>query len=67
MKLIINAMTIVFFISITGCNKNEEPVKAADSAALKAPLEALEKSKQVNATVQDAAAQQREKIDEQAQ
>jgi len=67
MKPIIKMMLIMFFISITGCNKNEEPAKAADSAALKAPLEALEKSKQVNAAVQDAAAQQREKIDEQAQ
>jgi len=67
MKPIISVLVMLFSISMTGCNKDDKPVKAADSAALKAPLEALEKSRQVNGVVQEAAKQQREAIDEQAQ
>lgn len=67
MKLIINVLVMLLTLSITGCNKDDKPVKAADSAAFKAPLEALEKSKQVEANVLDAAEQQRKTIDEQSQ
>jgi hypothetical protein len=64
MKLITKLATILLFISITGCGEQDKQAKASDPVVLKTQLETLKKAKQVESTVQDAAAQQRKKIDE---
>ena len=64
MKLIFKIMSILWFISITGCGEQDNPPKAADPVVFKTQLDALDKAKQVERMVQDAAAQQRKTIDE---
>jgi len=65
MKLIIKvAAVVLLFIAITGCGEQDKPAKASDPAVFKTQLEALNKAKQVERTLQDAAAQQRRTIDE---
>lgn len=73
MKLIIRSLTILALVSIVACSKEEpqpEPVKTATPAILKMQVdsinnakEALSVSKQVDQTIQDSAAQQREAIE----
>jgi hypothetical protein len=64
MKLIFNVMTILLFISITGCGEQDKQTNAYEPAVLKTQLETLDKAKQVEGMLQDAAAQQRKAIDE---
>jgi hypothetical protein len=64
MKLIIKLTAILLFISITGCEEKDKQAKASDSIMLKTQLEALDKAKQVERTLQDSAEQQRKTIDE---
>ena len=64
MKLIIKLATMLLFISITGCGGQDQQAKASDTAVLKTQMDALDKAKQVERTLQDAAVQQRKTIDE---
>ncbi|MFI3157790.1 MAG: hypothetical protein QX199_16715 [Methylococcaceae bacterium] len=67
MTLIIRMAAILTLISIVACDKSDQPVKTAETGALKTQLDALEQAKQVEQVVQDAAEQQRQKIEEQTQ
>jgi hypothetical protein len=64
MKLIIKLTTMLLFISITACGDQDKQAKASDPVVLKTQLEALDKAKQVERMLQDAAVQQRKTIDE---
>ncbi|MGZ8175835.1 MULTISPECIES: hypothetical protein [Methylobacter] len=63
MKLLISVAAILVLVSIVGCNKDDKQVKAAETGLLKTQLETLEQAKQVEQQVQDAAEQQRQKIE----
>ncbi len=63
MKLLISVAAILVLVSISGCDKDDKQVKAADTGLLKTQLETLEQTKQVEQQVQDAAEQQRQKIE----
>ncbi len=63
MKLVIRAAAILMMVSIAGCGQDDKPVKTADSGVLKTQRETLEQAKQVEQVVQDAAEQQRQKIE----
>jgi hypothetical protein len=67
MKLLIGVAAILTLVSISGCDKDDKQVEAVDSGLLKTQLETLEQSKQVDRQVQDAAEQQRQKIEAQTQ
>ena len=67
MRLIIRTATILALVSAIGCGKDDKPVKAPDTGVLKAQLETLEQSKQVEQMVKDAAEQQRQKIEQETQ
>lgn len=64
MTLTIRVAAILILASITGCGKDDKPVKATDTVVLKTQLGTLEQAKQVGQVTQDAAEQQRQKIDE---
>jgi predicted small lipoprotein YifL len=64
MKLIFKMTAILWFISIAGCGEQDKPAKASEPVVLKTQLEALDKAKQVERMLQDAAEQQRKTIDE---
>jgi predicted small lipoprotein YifL len=64
MKLIFKMAAILWFVSITGCGEKDKQAKASDPVVLKTQLEALDKAKQVEGMLQDAAVQQRKTIDE---
>ena len=64
MKSILKLTTVLLFISITGCGEKDNQAKAPDPVVLKTQREALNKAKQVDNTLQDAATQQRKAIDE---
>ena len=64
MKSILKLMIVMLFISITGCGEQDKQAKAPDPAVLNTQREAFDKAKQVENTLQDAAAQQRKAIDE---
>jgi hypothetical protein len=65
MKLIIQLTAMLLFISISGCGEEQDKqTKAPNPVVLKTQREALDKAKQVESTLQDAAAQQRKAIDE---
>jgi hypothetical protein len=63
MKLIFKMVAILWFISIAGCGEQDKPAKVADLVVLQTQLEALDKAKQVERMLQDAAVQQRKTID----
>ena len=67
MKPILTLTTILLFIPITGCGEKDKQAKTPDPVVLRTQLEALDKAKQVESTLQDAAAQQRKTIDESTQ
>jgi predicted small lipoprotein YifL len=64
MKLIIKLTTMLLFISITACGDQDKQTKASDPVVLKTQLEDLDKAKQVERMLQDAAVQQRKTVDE---
>jgi len=55
---------LLLFVSIAGCEEKDKQAKASDPVAFKTQREALDKAKQVESTLQDAAEQQRKTIDE---
>jgi predicted small lipoprotein YifL len=55
---------LLLFVSIAGCEEKDKQAKASDPVVFKTQREALDKAKQVESTLQDAAAQQRKTIDE---
>jgi hypothetical protein len=55
---------LLLFVSIAGCEEKDKQAKASDPVVFKTQREALDKTKQVESTLQDAAAQQRKTIDE---
>ncbi|GEM_PF-1027846 len=57
-------LILLLFTSMTGCEDKDKQAKTADPVVFKTQLEALEKAKQVESTLQDAATQQRKAIDE---
>ncbi|MFZ2404860.1 MAG: hypothetical protein WAW41_06960 [Methylobacter sp.] len=65
MKLFIRTAAILMLVAMTGCGQDDKP--AADPGVLKTPLETLEQAKQVEQAVQDAAEQQRQKIEKETQ
>jgi len=67
MKLSITVAAILALISISACNKDDKQVEAVNPEPLKTQLETLEQSKQVEQQVQEAADQQRRKIEAQTQ
>jgi hypothetical protein len=67
MKSIIRMTVMLLWAAIAGCNGEGQPAAAADSEVLKAEREALEKAKAVEQTVLDAAAQQRQQIEQSTQ
>lgn len=67
MKSIIKAAATMLVVLVAGCSEEQKPVKAANTEILKTQLETLEQAKQVDQVdqiVQDAAVQQRQKIEE---
>ena len=66
MKIIIKLTTVLLFIAIAGCGEKDKQAKTSDPVVFKTQMEALDKAKQVESTLQDAAAQQRKTIDESA-
>jgi uncharacterized lipoprotein YehR (DUF1307 family) len=64
MKLITKLTALLLVISTTGCGEKEEQTKTSDPVVLKTQLEALDKAKKVEEIIQDAAEQQRKKIDD---
>lgn len=67
MKSIIRITVMLSWAAIAGCNGDDQPAKAAGSDVLKVEREALEKARAVEQTVLDAAARQREQIEQSAQ
>jgi len=67
MKLSIRVAAILALISISACNKDDKQVEAVNPEPLKTQLETLEQSKQVEQQLQEAADQQRQKIEAQTQ
>jgi len=67
MKSIIRITVMLSWALVAGCNGEDQPPKAAGSDVLKAEREALEKARAVEQTVLDAAARQREQIEQSAQ
>ncbi len=67
MKLLISVAAILVLVSISGCDKDDKQDKAADTGLLKTQLETLEQAKQVEQQLQDAAEQQRQKIEAETQ
>ncbi|MFU8790031.1 MAG: hypothetical protein ACNA7G_13455 [Methylobacter sp.] len=70
MKFIIKVAAVLALITIIGCSQdeqNDKPVKAADIDLLKTQRDALEQAKQVEQVLNDAAAQQRQDIDQSTQ
>lgn len=65
MRLIIRVAAVLTLV--VACDKAEQPVKTAGTETLKTQLEALEQTKQVEQMVQDAAEQQRQKIEQETQ
>lgn len=64
MKLFIRMAAVLMLVAMSGCGQDDKPVKAAaDTGVLKTPLETLKQAKQVEQAVQDAAEQQRQKIE----
>jgi len=64
MQLILKLTAILLLISIIGCEEKDKQAKVPDPVMFKTQREALDKAKQVDNTLQDAAAQQRKAIDE---
>lgn len=64
MTLVIRAAVILMMVSAAGCGQDEKPAKTADSGVLQTQRETLEQAKQVGQVVQDAAEQQRQKIEQ---
>ena len=67
MQLLIRVAVILMLVSIAGCNKDDKQVEAVNPEQLKTQRETLEQSKLVEQQVQDAADQQRQKIEAQTQ
>jgi hypothetical protein len=67
MNLISSVVGVLILVSIIGCNQDDKPVKASETGLLKSQLEALEQAKHVEQGVQDAAEQQRQKIEKETQ
>jgi hypothetical protein len=67
MYLIIKVVLMMMLVSSMGCGKDDEPVKTANSSLLKMQFEALDKAKQVDQGLRDAAEQQRKKIEQETQ
>jgi hypothetical protein len=67
MQLFIRVTAILMLVSIAGCNKDDKQVEAVNPEPLKTQRETLEQSKLVEQQVQDAADQQRQKIEAQTQ
>jgi len=67
MKLLISVAAVLVLVSISGCDKDDKQDKAADTGLLKTQLETLEQAKQVEQQLQDAAEQQRQKIEAETQ
>ncbi len=65
MKLIMRVTIMAMLLAANGCDQNDSPVKtkAGSSEVLKTQLESLEKAKNVERMVLDAAAQQKETIE----
>lgn len=57
-------LILLLFTSMTGCEEKDKQAKTTDPVVFKTQLEALEKAKQVESKLQDAATQQRKAIDE---
>ncbi|MGJ0492255.1 hypothetical protein [Methylobacter sp.] len=67
MKSIIRITIMMSLMAIAGCNGDDQPAKAADSEVFKTETDALEKARAVEQTVLDAAARQREQIEQSTQ
>jgi outer membrane murein-binding lipoprotein Lpp len=67
MKLISRLVIILVLVALTGCGKEDKPDKAADTRLFNAQLKTLEQAKQVEQTTQNAAEQQRQKIEQETQ
>jgi len=67
MKLIIIMTAMALSFSIYGCSEQDQQAKTSKPDVLKTQMEALDKAKQVERTLQDAAVQQRKAIDESTQ
>ena len=66
MKSILKLMLVLLLMSVIGCGEKGKQANTSDPVALKTQREALDQAKQVESTLQDAAAQQRKAIDESA-
>ncbi len=67
MNLIIKLVIILMLASLTGCGKEDKSDKAADTRLFNTQQKALEQAKQVEQVTQDAAEQQRQKIEQETQ
>jgi len=65
MKSIMGFMMAALMLASSGCDKDGKPVKAkaVGTVVLKSQLDSLEKAKDVEQAVLDAAAQQKEQIE----
>jgi hypothetical protein len=64
MKLILKMAAALTLVSVIGCNQDDKQAKPSDTGVLKTQLETLDQAKQVEQVVQDAAEQQRQKVEE---
>lgn len=64
MKLILKMAAALTLVSVIGCNQDDKQAKPADTGVLKTQLETLDQAKQVEQVLQDAAEQQRQKVEE---
>jgi hypothetical protein len=66
MKSIMQVAPLLWFIVIAGCSDDSKPAKMEDTV-LKTQTDALNKAKQVDQTLMDSAAKQRQNIEKETQ
>jgi len=67
MKHIIKIAAMLALMTMAACGQDDKPVKTTDTDLLKTQRDALEQAKQVEKVLEDAAAQQRQDIDQSTQ
>jgi outer membrane murein-binding lipoprotein Lpp len=67
MKLVIRLAIILMLVSLVGCDGEDKSDEATDKRLFNTQREALEGAKQVEQETEDAAEQQRQKIEQETQ
>lgn len=67
MTLIIRLTMILVLVSLIGCDGGDKSDKATDKRLFNTQLDALEQAKQIEQVTQNAAEQQRQKVEQETQ